>query len=49
MSSCPGLDERREFRERYPPADLVVGGGQAGWQPVVSGEDIGAAVRIGEQ
>lgn len=43
------LDERRELRERLPPADLVVGGRWAARKPVVHGADIGATVGIGER
>jgi len=43
------LNERRELRERLPPAGLVVGGRHAAGQPVVHGEDIGAAVCIGKR
>jgi hypothetical protein len=43
------LDEIREFGERHSPAGLVVGDGYAPRQTVVHGEDIGAAVRLGER
>jgi hypothetical protein len=44
-----GSSTSGELRERQSPALLVVGVGNAGWQPFVEGEHFGAAVGIGER
>src|SRR5215469_7477681 len=43
------FDKHRELVERHPPTCLVVSGRQAGRQPVVNGDQIGAAVSICER
>lgn len=46
MSGRPGLsrlDERRELRERHPPAGLVVGGRYATGQSIMRGKEFGSA------
>ena len=40
------LDKCSEFRERHPPASLVVRGRQAARESFVHGEQIGAAIGI---
>src|SRR5829696_6741046 len=49
LRDLAGLDQRRELRQRRLPADLVVGGRQPRREAIVYGQDIRAAVTIGER